>query len=96
MSETTYRIPGDVDELFANGEAQYQICDPDHPGDNLFAMELFLESVDVPEQFIEEDDGTQVVLSNGSARLCIDSYGLGDFHLHGYDVTVMEADNADD
>lgn len=52
-------------------------------------MQLFLELVEVPEEMIECDDGTQVTLFDGTTRLVIDSGGLGDFHLHGYDVTVI-------
>lgn len=36
-------------------------------------------------------DGTQVTLFDGETRIVIDSGGLGDFHLHGYDVTILEA-----
>lgn len=85
-----YNIPGDAKEFFANGEEQYSIIDHEQSGDNIFAMQLFLECVDIPDEMIEEDDGTQVVLSNGTKRLVIDSYGLGNFDRHGYDVTVAE------
>jgi len=84
-----YYIPADVDELFANGRAQYEIYDRDQAGDNVFAMDLFLECVGVPEEMIEEDEGTQVILNDGVTLLCIDSGGLGDFYHHGYDVTVL-------
>jgi len=84
-----YNIPGSVEELFANGESNYSITDPDEPGDNIFAMGLFLECVGVPGEMVELDDGTQVTLFDGKTRLVIDSGGLGDFHLHGFDVTVV-------
>ena len=87
MSE--YNIPDDADELFANGEAHYEIRDYDRECDNIGAMILFLECVGVPEEFVVEDDGTQVTLSNGTVTLCIDSGGLGDFFSHGFDVTVL-------
>ena len=89
MSE--YCIPENVAELFANGESSYSITDPDESGDNIFAMNLFLEAVGVPSEMVEEDLGTQVTLFDGKTRIVIDSGGLGDFHLHGYDVTVVDA-----
>ena len=88
MSE--YDIPENVDQLFANGERSYSICDYAESGDNTFSMNLFLDAVGVPSEMIEEDLGTQVVLFDGKARIVIDSGGLGDFHLHGYDVTVVK------
>lgn len=87
----SYDIPENVAELFANGTRQYSICDYDQPGDNIFAMQLFLSCVNVPNDLIELDDGTQVFLFNGTTRLVIDSYGLGDFDRHGYDVTVVDS-----
>jgi len=91
MSE--YNIPSDTKELFENGESQYNITDRDQSGDNIFAMTLFLESVGVPDNMIEVDDGTQVVLFDGEKRIVIDSGGLGDFHLHGYDVSIPESES---
>lgn len=88
---TYYDIPENAAELFANGERSYSICDHDQSGDNIFAMNLFLECVGVPSKMVECDDGTQVTLFDGETRIVIDSGGLGDFHLHGYDVTIIEA-----
>jgi len=85
-----YDIPESVKELFANGESSYSITDPYQSGDNIFAMNLFLECVGVPDEMIVIDDGTQVTLKNGDKRIVIDSGGLGDFHLHGFDVTVLD------
>ena len=88
---TDYDIPENTGELFANGERSYHIKDHDQAGDNIFAMRLFLECVGVPSEMVECDDGTHVTLFDGKIRLVIDSRGLGDFHLHGYDVTILEA-----
>lgn len=85
-----YDIPESVAELFANGEASYRITDPEQSGDNIFALRLFLDLVGVPSEMVECDDWTQVTLFNGVRRIAIDSGGLGDFHLHGYDVTVLD------
>lgn len=84
-----YDIPESVDELFANGEENYSITDPEQSGDNVFAMRLFLECVGVPDDMVESDYGTQVTLFNGKRRLVVDSGGLGDFHLHGFQVTEL-------
>ena len=86
-----YDIPESIEELFANGEQSYTITDPEQSGDNIFGMALFLECLDVPEEMIEVDDGTQVTLFNGKKRIVINSGGIGDFHLHGFDVAVLDA-----
>ena len=86
---TEYDIPDNAQQLFANGERSYSIKDPAQSGDNVFALRLFLECVGVPAEMIEEDEGTRVTLFDGSKRITIDSGGLGDFHLHGYDVAVL-------
>ena len=91
---TDYSIPENTVELFANGERSYHIKDPAEAGDNIFAMNLFLEFVGVPSEMIECHEGTQVTLFDGETRLVIDSGGLGDFHLHGYEVTIL-SDNAE-
>jgi hypothetical protein len=88
MSE--WDIPENVNELFKNEEKSYSICDEDYSGDNIYAMKLFLEAIGVPNEMVEEDLGTMVVLFNGEKRLRIDSGGLGDFHLHGYDVSIVK------
>lgn len=36
---------------------------------------------------IVEDYGTQIVVEKDGKKLVIDSGGLGDFHLHGFDVS---------
>ena len=88
---TDYDIPENTAELFANGERSYHIKDRDEAGCNIFAMNLFLECVGVPSEMIQCHDGTQVTLFDGKTRLVIYSGGLGDSHLHGYDVTILEA-----
>jgi hypothetical protein len=86
---TEYNIPDSVRQLFENGACSYSIRDHGQAGDNIFAMNLFLDCVGVPENMIECHDGTQVTLFDGQTRLVIDSGGLGDFHLHGYEVSVI-------
>lgn len=53
-------------------------------------MGLFLDYVGVPVEMVDEDYGTQVTLNNGLRRIVIDSGGLGDFHLHGFEVSMAE------
>jgi len=65
-------------------------------GDNVFAMRLFIELVGIPEDMIIQDDGTQIVVTDGHTTLCIESGGLGDFYLHGYNVTLPEESKAKD
>ena len=84
-------IPESVEELFDNGDAHYFIKDPDRPGDNIYGMQLFIAEVGIPSDMIELDDGTQIFVSNGKKTLQIDSGGLGDFHLHGFDVTTVKS-----
>lgn len=91
MSE--WAIPGDADELFANGgDHSYEIRDRDYPCDNVESMRLFLDAVGITADMVEIDGGTQVVITDGTKRLRIDSGGLGDFHLHGFDVTDITND----
>ena len=84
---TYYDLPADVNELFTNGERSYSITDPDTPGNNIYGVQLFCEYVDIPAQMIVEDYGTQIVVEKDGEKLVIDSGGLGDFHLHGFDVS---------
>lgn len=85
-----YNLPEDIDALFQNVPESYHIFDRDHPGDNIFAMNLFLDCIGVPVEMVEEDYGTQVTLNNGHKRIVIDSGGRGDFHLHGYEVSIAD------
>ena len=89
MMDEYYDVPRDIRELFDNGNHSYSIIDPGLSLDNIEAMQIFLEMLDVTEDLIESDYGTRVILNNGSRQLQIDCGGLGDFHLHGYDVTVI-------
>ncbi len=85
-----WNIPANVSELFAAGEAYYSITDPDFPGDNNYGMSLFIDCVEGIESYITDHFGTQILLYKDGVNLQIDSGGLGDFHLHGFDVTIVE------
>lgn len=85
---THWNIPDNVEELFANLEARYSLTDPEYPGDNNYGMFLFIQNVEGLMECITEDYGTQILVKRGNITLQIDCGGLGDFHLHGFDVTV--------
>lgn len=101
MSMEIYEIPGTVQEMFEeveknDGEMSYRIVNYGEgmSMDNNESMQHFLESVDVPDDLIEEDLGTQVTLKHPDfkARLVIDASGLGDFFSHGFDCSWHEDD----
>jgi hypothetical protein len=89
-----YNVPATVKELFENKEASYSIIDYDiNEMDNNESMIYFLEMLpDLTDEMIKIDDGTQVILKHPDYdyKLCIDSGGLGDFHRHGYDVSIVK------
>jgi len=90
MTEQDWDIPEDLDDLFKSDRKVYSISDPDFPGSNSFAMQLFLNNlVGLRSDNIVLDDGTQVVLQNPEYpyKLQIDAGGGGDFHLHQFDIT---------
>jgi len=82
-------IPENVDELFKNIPASYSITDPDLSGDNIYAMQLFLDNVEGLEDLIIEFEGTQIICKKDDKTICIDSGGLGDFYLHGFEVSEV-------
>ena len=88
MSE--WNIPENLDVLFSDVPASYQIIDSDFPGDNIEAMRLFIDNVPGLEEFIVVDDGTQIQAERNGVTIFIDCGGLGDFHMHGYDVSFPE------
>jgi hypothetical protein len=88
-------LPATIKELFDNKEASYcmyQSYDEYGMG-NIESMEWFLGYIEgLQDEHIEENEGTQVVLTHPDYdyKLCIDSGGLGDFHSHVFDVSIME------
>lgn len=85
-----WNIPSTVEELFSAGEASYSITDAEYPGCNSYGMDLFVSCVEGLEQHITDHFGTQILVYKDGVNLQIDSGGLGDFHLHGFDVTIVE------
>lgn len=88
-----YNIPGDIDELFANGNRNYSIIDYSIEGmDSEESMDFFLDFIGVPQKNIVLDDGTQVYLvhEDYDYELKIDAGGLGDFFSHSFEVTICK------
>ncbi|WP_263707873.1 hypothetical protein [Shouchella tritolerans] len=93
-----YEIPDSVHDLFqevaANGEAHYRIINTNEgmDMDNVESMAHFLYCVEVPEEFVERDDYTQVILKHPDydKKIVVDAGGLGDFNSHSFDCKWYE------
>ena len=96
MSFRTYEIPDSIKELFEQGETSYRIIDydPTMEMDNIQSMQHFCEVVGISNDFIETNDGTQIVLKHPDFenKLVVDSGGLGDFFSHGFDVSKYDGE----
>lgn len=99
MTTEIYEVPDNLTRLFqdvldGSGHTSYQIINytDGMDMDNNESMSHFLETVDIPEDAIVEDEGTQVVLSHPDyeKKIVIDSGGLGDFFSHGFDCQWAE------
>lgn len=90
MSER-WNVPADYAELVANGDASYSILGV-VTANNIAAMQLFLDALYIDYSEILIHDGTQVLLvhPDPTKLIQIDSGGLGDFDLNGYDVTIVD------
>jgi hypothetical protein len=60
--------------------------------DNNKSMEHFIECVGIPNENIEKNEGTQIVVSHEdyNYKIVIDAGGLGDFYSHGFDLSLYE------
>ncbi len=83
---TYYDMPDTIDELFANVPAVHTITDTQDEYDNVQSMLLFLDAMDVPEELIELNNGTHVILNRDGRRIEIHAGGLGDCRNHRFDV----------
>jgi hypothetical protein len=85
-------LPGSIREIFENKEAEYRLnqdySEPDM--DNVQSLAWFISGVGIPASAIDENFGTQIVVSDPEFkfRLVIDSTGGGDTHTHLYSVSV--------
>lgn len=99
MAVEIYEIPDSLDQLFKEvseneGNMSYRIINytKGMDMDNIQSMNHFVECVDIHEDQIEEDYGTQIYLKHPEyeKRIVIDSGGLGDFYSHGFDCAWEE------
>jgi hypothetical protein len=88
-----YNIPSDLDDLVSEikkANLYFDINDPDQSGDNNFSMNLFVESLNIPQENIVMDEGTLLQIKTNDYLFEIHSSGGGDFHLHNYEINVLE------
>jgi len=89
-----YELPDSIDELFANQETEYRIIDYNQSMemDNIESMAFLLDHLDIKDENLELNDGTQVILyhSDYKEKLVIDSGGLGDFFSHKFEVSLYK------
>lgn len=100
MTTEIYEVPDSLTQLFqdvaeGNGGVSYRIINYTNgmDMDNNESMAHFIETVDIPEDAIIENEGTQVVLTHPDyeKKIVIDSGGLGDFFSHGFDCQWVQA-----
>ena len=95
MATVIFEILNSIKEMFEQGENSYRIIDYSRQEmDNIQSMQHFIDCIGATSDNIETDDGTQVVIIHPDFdyKLVIDSGGMGDFYSHGYDVTLLDAD----
>ena len=101
MSTEIYEVPDSVECIFedvkaGDGDFSYRIINytKSMDMDNIASMQHFIEVVDINDEYIVEDLGTQITLSHPDydKRIVIDSGGLGDFYSHGFDCYWHEED----
>lgn len=98
MATEIYEIPDSLLDLFKkvleNDGTSYRIIDYNDgmSMDNVEAMRHFIDCVEISDDFIEEDFGTQIILKHPDfdKKVVIDSGGLGDFFSHGFDCSWCE------
>lgn len=90
-------IPSDYAALVAGGDASYSICGVPTE-DNMDSMRRFVEVVGIPANLIENDDGTQIVVTHPdpSKVIVIDAGGLGDFCDSGFAVEIQPREEDED
>lgn len=101
MTTEIYEIPDNIDQLFrevndSEGDMSYRIINYTEgmSMDNNESMSHFVDCVDIHDDYIEEDLGTQLTLKHPDydKRIVIDAEGLGDFFSHGFDCSWHEED----
>lgn len=94
MNIEIYEIPNSITQLFFefdHGETSYRIINynDNMSMDNNQSMEHFIEAAGIPNENIENNEGTQIVVSHEdyNYKIVIDSGGLGDFYSHGFGMS---------
>jgi hypothetical protein len=87
----TTELPNSLREIFENKETEYRL-DQDYKEpdmDNIQSLRWFIDYVGIPSESIEEDGGTQLILTHSDFKykLVVDSGGAGDTHSHRYSVS---------
>ena len=97
MKTEIYEIPNSITQMFdefAKGETSYRIINENDnmSMDNNQSMQHFIEWVGIPSEKIEDDEGTQIVVSHEdyNFKIVIDAGGLGDFYSHGFEMSRYE------
>ena len=97
MKTEIYEIPYSINQLFfefEHGETSYRIINEndDMIMDNNQSMQHFIECVGIPAENIEDNEGTQIVVSHEdyNFKIVIDAGGLGDFYSHGFEMSRYE------
>lgn len=81
-------LPNTAHVFFENGETEYRYFSEESM-DNFWSMDWFIKYVGL-EEFIEINDGTQIVVkSHDGERFQVDAGGLGDFYSHKFVVTPL-------
>jgi hypothetical protein len=87
-------LPGSIKEIFENKEVEYRVdhaySEPEM--DNVESLRWFIDYVDIKADYIEEDGGTQLILTHPDFdfKLVVDSCGGGDMHSHRFEVSLFK------
>jgi len=83
-----YNLPSNIWQLFEEGQPEYRM-DTDEAMDNRQAMQEFLYKLQIGNENILEDNGTQVVLIHGNYdyKIVVDCGGLGDSFSHKFTIS---------
>ena len=95
--EASYELPDSLYQLFESVvemecDCTFYITDYDLPMNNIEAMQLFLHEVDISDEFIVSNEGTEVVVISPDypGRIRISSYGNGNEFSHAYECTEVK------
>jgi hypothetical protein len=95
IKKEIYEIPSSIIQLFyefEHGESSYKIINENISMDNNESMQHFIDCVGIPTENIENNQGTQIVLSHKdyNYKIVVDAGGLGDFYSNCFDMSRYE------